>query len=63
MPDGWSGSWWLWQGDEAGDGYLVVDDRESQAQLFHPVYDRESGQTWWHDSNGYNGGAWWTYSH
>jgi murein DD-endopeptidase MepM/ murein hydrolase activator NlpD len=62
MPDGWSGSWWLWQGDEAGDGSLVVDDRESQAQLFHPVYDRESGQTWWHDPNGYNGGAWWTYS-
>jgi murein DD-endopeptidase MepM/ murein hydrolase activator NlpD len=62
MADGWSGSWWLWQGDEAGDGSLVVDDRESQAQLFHPVYDRESGQTWWYDPSGYNGGAWWTYS-
>jgi len=53
--DGWSGSWWLWLGDEARDGNLVVDDRESQAQLFYP-------SDWWHDENGYNGGAWWTYS-
>jgi murein DD-endopeptidase MepM/ murein hydrolase activator NlpD len=45
---------WLWWGDEAGDGHHTVDDTESQAQLLYP-------SNWWHDENGYNGGAWWTY--
>ncbi len=45
---------WLWWGDEAGDGYYTVDDTESQAQLFYYI-------NWWHDPNGYNNGAWWTY--
>jgi len=53
--DGWSGSWWLWRGDEAGDGYLVVDNRESQAQLFYL-------SSWWYDAAGYGNASWWTYS-
>ncbi|MFO8036538.1 MAG: peptidoglycan DD-metalloendopeptidase family protein [Anaerolineales bacterium] len=57
-----SGSAWLWKGDEAGDGYLIVDNSESQAQLFHLPNDREDGQTWWYDANGYRDGSWWTYS-
>jgi len=60
--DGWSGSWWLWRGDEAGDGYLVVDNRESQAQLFYPHYDERGQQTWWYDAAGYGNASWWTYS-
>jgi len=29
---------WLWLGDERGDGYLVVDNSETQAQLFNSPY-------------------------
>jgi len=46
---------WLWRGDEAGDGFLTVDNRETQAQLFrHPG----SGGDWNRVDDGYQGEAW-----
>jgi murein DD-endopeptidase MepM/ murein hydrolase activator NlpD len=48
-------STWLWKGDEAGDGYLTVDNRESQAQLFRHPYG--SGD-WNRVDRGYKGEAW-----
>ncbi len=61
-PDPWNGygeygqpSAWLWRGDEAKDGYLTVDNRESQAQLFRYPFEK----TDWHRvDQGYQGEAW-----
>ncbi len=44
---------WLWWGDEAGDGYLTVDNRETQTQLFRHAYI-----DWHRVEGGYRGEAW-----
>ncbi len=49
---------WLWWGDEANDGHLSVDNRESQAQLFRHTY---ANFDWNHVDRGYEGEAW--YAH
>ena len=52
---------WLWLGDEIGDGYLVVDNSETQAQLFPASY---KGGDWNWVESGYpesEGDAW--YAH
>jgi hypothetical protein len=48
---------WLWLGDEAGDGYLTVDNMETQAQLFNPP---SSGSDWNHLTVGYRNDSWWS---
>ena len=59
-------STWLWKGDEAGDSYLTVDNRESQAQLFRepattPPSPPDIG---WHRlTSGYKNEAWYTFMH
>jgi murein DD-endopeptidase MepM/ murein hydrolase activator NlpD len=72
-PDPWSTyptygqtSTWLWKGDEVGDGYLTVDNRESQAQFFLPPSSNppESPQIGWHRlTTGYDGEAWYSFMH
>jgi len=54
-PDWGRESAWLWRGDEAGDGYLTVDNRESQAQLFRHPYELSN---WHRVERGYQGEAW-----
>ncbi len=68
VPDPWESydgtlfdglkSYWLWLGDEAGDGYLTVDNMETQAQLFNPP---SSGSDWNHLNAGYQNDSWWSY--
>jgi hypothetical protein len=72
-PDPWSTydtygqtSTWLWKGDEAGDGYLTVDNRESQAQFFLPPSSNppEPPEIGWHRlASGYDGEAWYSFMH
>ena len=55
---------WLWKGDEKGDGYLTVDNRESQAQLFRKPETTEppAPDIGWHRlTSGYQGEAWYTF--
>ena len=69
IPDPWSEyqtygqvSTWLWKGDEAGDGYLTVDNRESQAQLFRkPPSDSSPASKWNRLELGYQNEAWYTF--
>lgn len=54
---------WLWKGDETGDGYLTVDNQESQAQLFlkpsgAPPAAPSIG---WRRTSGYKGEAWYSF--
>jgi len=49
QADPWGDSKWMWSGN------LTADNREAQAQLFYRNY-------WNHDSSGYNGESWYTYS-
>ena len=48
---------WLWLGDEMDDGYLTVDNMETQAQLFNPP---SSGSDWNHLNAGYRNDSWWS---
>jgi murein DD-endopeptidase MepM/ murein hydrolase activator NlpD len=48
---------WLWFGDEVGDGYLTVDNTETQAQLFNAP---SAGSDWNHLNTGYQNDAWWS---
>ena len=57
-------STWLWKGDEAGDGHMTVDNRESQAQLFlHPSSTPpDPPNIGWHRViSGYQDEAWYTF--
>ncbi|PWH12052.1 MAG: hypothetical protein DDG60_15140, partial [Anaerolineae bacterium] len=72
-PDPWSEypnigqvSAWLWKGDEAGDGYLTVDNRETQAQLFlsPAATPPEPPSIGWHRlDTGYQNESWYTFMH
>lgn len=54
---------WLWKGDEAGDGYLTVDNQESQAQLFlKPLTVPPSAPNiGWRRTSGYHNEAWYSF--
>jgi murein DD-endopeptidase MepM/ murein hydrolase activator NlpD len=57
-------STWMWKSDEAGDGYLTVDNRESQAQLFlHPESTPPDPPNigWHRHVSGYQNEAWYTF--
>ncbi|MBI5840647.1 MAG: M23 family metallopeptidase, partial [Chloroflexi bacterium] len=70
-PDPWSEyptygqvSTWLWKGDEAGDGYLTVDNQETQAQLFlkPETTPPDPPNIGWHRLvSGYQNEAWYTF--
>jgi len=54
---------WLWKGDEAGDGYLTVDNQESQAQLFLKPSNAPPAtpSIGWRRTSGYQGEAWYSF--